>query len=92
MPYAFFKAVEDTVRATLRQGLHGWEVTDCRVTMTRSGYCPRQSHAHARFDKSMSVPHTSPSSNLPPDNRITPARLRISQRSRERPGFRARSC
>ena len=54
MPYAFFVAVEDTVTETLGQGLHGWEVTDCVVTMTHSGYWPRQSHAHATFDKSMS--------------------------------------
>lgn len=54
MPYAFFKAVEDTVRETLRQGLYGWQVTDCVVTMTHSGYWPRQSHAHQGFDKSMS--------------------------------------
>ncbi|WP_405673532.1 GTP-binding protein [Streptomyces sp. NBC_01530] len=54
MPYAFFKAVEDTVRETLGQGLHGWQVTDCVVTMTHSGYSPRQSHAHQGFDKSMS--------------------------------------
>ncbi|MFF4272563.1 GTP-binding protein [Streptomyces sp. NPDC001536] len=54
MPYAFFKAVEDTVRETLGQGLNGWQVTDCTVTMTHSGYWPRQSHAHQGFDKSMS--------------------------------------
>ncbi|MGI8768184.1 MAG: GTP-binding protein [Propionibacteriaceae bacterium] len=54
MPPAFFRAVEETVRATLHQGLYGWQVTDCVVTMTHSGYCPRQSHAHAVFDKSMS--------------------------------------
>ena len=54
MPMAFFRAVEDTVRETLRQGLHGWEVTDCVVTMTHSGYYPRQSHAHQRFSKAMS--------------------------------------
>ena len=54
MPFAFFQAVEDTVRATLQQGLHGWSVTDCTVTLTHSGYWPRQSHAHAVFDKSMS--------------------------------------
>lgn len=54
MPYAFFKAVEDTVEETLGQGLHGWQVTDCAVTMTHSGYSPRQSHAHQGFDKSMS--------------------------------------
>jgi len=54
MPYAFFRTVEDTVRATLDQGLHGWQVVDCVVTMTHSGYAPRQSHAHQGFDKSMS--------------------------------------
>ncbi|MFE0256821.1 GTP-binding protein [Streptomyces sp. NPDC059010] len=54
MPYAFFKAVEDTVRESLGQGLHGWQVPDCTVTMTHSGYSPRQSHAHQGFDKSMS--------------------------------------
>jgi ribosomal protection tetracycline resistance protein len=55
MPYAFFAAIEDTVRGTLHQGVHGWEVTDCVVTLTHNGYYPRQSHAHARFDKSMST-------------------------------------
>ncbi|MEU2618061.1 translation factor GTPase family protein [Streptomyces sp. NPDC007157] len=54
MPYAFFKAVEDTVRETLGQGLRGWRIPDCTVTMTHSGYSPRQSHAHQGFDKSMS--------------------------------------
>ena len=54
MPFAFFKAVEETVLETLRQGLYGWQVTDCLVTMTQTGYSPRQSHAHQRFNKSMS--------------------------------------
>ncbi|MEV0567575.1 translation factor GTPase family protein [Dactylosporangium sp. NPDC050588] len=54
MPAAFFTAVQETVTATLQQGLHGWQVADCTVTMTRSGYWPRQSHAHQQFDKSMS--------------------------------------
>jgi ribosomal protection tetracycline resistance protein len=54
MPYAFMRAVEETVHETLRQGLRGWQVTDCTVTLTHSGYAPRQSHAHATFDKSMS--------------------------------------
>ncbi|WP_427893113.1 GTP-binding protein [Kribbella sp. GL6] len=54
MPYAFVKAVEETVRETLRQGLHGWQIPDARVVMTHSGYSARQSHAHAVFDKSMS--------------------------------------
>ncbi|MGW7417367.1 GTP-binding protein [Streptomyces sp. NPDC054863] len=38
MPYAFMRAVEDTVRETLRQGLYGWQVSDCAVTLTHSGY------------------------------------------------------
>ena len=54
MPLAFIKAVEDTVMETLRQGIYGWSVADCTVTMTHSGYAPRQSHSHAVFDKSMS--------------------------------------
>ncbi len=54
MPLAFFRAVEDTVYQALQQGLHGWQVTDCVITMTRSGYSPRQSAAHQRFDRSVS--------------------------------------
>jgi ribosomal protection tetracycline resistance protein len=54
MPIAFFRAVEETVKETLRRGIHGWQVTGCTVTMTHSGYAPRQSHSHAVFDKSMS--------------------------------------
>jgi ribosomal protection tetracycline resistance protein len=54
MPHAFFRAVEETVRETLRQGIYGWQVTDCTVTMTHSGYFPRQSHAHQGFAKEMS--------------------------------------
>ncbi|NUR05797.1 MAG: TetM/TetW/TetO/TetS family tetracycline resistance ribosomal protection protein [Nocardioidaceae bacterium] len=54
MPIAFMRAVEETVRETLGQGLRGWEVTDCTVTLTHSGYWPRQSHAHQKFDKAMS--------------------------------------
>jgi ribosomal protection tetracycline resistance protein len=54
MPIAFFRAVEEAVHDTLRQGLHGWQVPDAVVTVTHSGYWPRQSHAHGTFDKSMS--------------------------------------
>jgi ribosomal protection tetracycline resistance protein len=54
LPHSFVRAIEDTVRQTLGQGLRGWEVTDCAVTLIRSGYWPRQSHAHQSFDKSMS--------------------------------------
>jgi ribosomal protection tetracycline resistance protein len=54
MPSAFFNAVEETVADALRQGLYGWQVTDCTVTLTHCGYSARQSHSHAVFDKSMS--------------------------------------
>ncbi|MFE9693530.1 GTP-binding protein [Micromonospora sp. NPDC005806] len=54
MPLAFLKAIEETVVETLRQGLRGWEVVDCVVTLTHGGYWARQSHAHGVFDKSMS--------------------------------------
>ena len=54
MPPAFFTAVQETVHETLRQGLCGWQVTDAVVTLTHTGYWPRQSHAHGHFDKSMS--------------------------------------
>jgi ribosomal protection tetracycline resistance protein len=54
MPPAFFRAVEDTVHETFREGLHGWEVTDCDVTLTHTGYYPRQSAAHQGFSKAMS--------------------------------------
>jgi ribosomal protection tetracycline resistance protein len=37
---AFRTAMEDTVRETLREGLLGWQVIDCAVTMTRSDYRP----------------------------------------------------
>jgi ribosomal protection tetracycline resistance protein len=54
MPIAFFRAVEDSVRQTLRQGLYGWEVTDAVVAMTHSGYLGKHSIGHARFTKSLS--------------------------------------
>jgi ribosomal protection tetracycline resistance protein len=34
----FQATIEETVRETLRQGLYGWQVTDCIVTLTQSGY------------------------------------------------------
>jgi ribosomal protection tetracycline resistance protein len=51
---AFLKAIEETVHETLRAGVHGWQVPDCVVTLTSSGYYARQSHSHGTFDKSMS--------------------------------------
>ena len=37
---AFRTAMEGTVRETLREGLLGWQVIDCAVTMTQSDYRP----------------------------------------------------
>ena len=54
IPLSFHKAVEETVHETLHQGLYGWQVTDCTVALTHSGYWARQSSAHGTFDKSMS--------------------------------------
>lgn len=54
LPPAFIAATEEGVRSALLQGLCGWQVTDCVVTMTDSGYWPRQSKPHQKFDKSIS--------------------------------------
>lgn len=54
LPPAFLAATEEGARRALRHGLRGWQVTDCHLTMTSSAYFPRQSHAHQKFDKSMS--------------------------------------
>jgi ribosomal protection tetracycline resistance protein len=35
---AFRQLMQRTVRNTLREGLHGWQVTDCHVTMTDCDY------------------------------------------------------
>ncbi|MGB6456387.1 MAG: translation factor GTPase family protein [Streptosporangiaceae bacterium] len=40
LPLAFIRAVEETVRATLGEGLRGWRVIDCAVTLTHSGFTP----------------------------------------------------
>jgi len=54
MPSSFFTALQDAITRTLTEGPFGWQVTDCLVTMTHSGYWARQSHAHGTFDASMS--------------------------------------
>jgi ribosomal protection tetracycline resistance protein len=52
LPRSFIQAVETTVRATLQQGLHGWPVTDCTVTLTRSGYTPPPPHGWSKWSSS----------------------------------------
>jgi ribosomal protection tetracycline resistance protein len=48
MPHSYHAAVEDAVRETLRQGLHGWQVTACTVTLTHSDYPAGSSPADSR--------------------------------------------
>ncbi|MEO3749438.1 translation factor GTPase family protein [Streptomyces sp. B6B3] len=38
LPRSFHRAIEETALRTLEQGLYGWEVTDCTVTLFRVGY------------------------------------------------------
>jgi ribosomal protection tetracycline resistance protein len=38
MPAGFYRAIEESALTTLAQGLHGWEVTDCVVTLTKVAY------------------------------------------------------
>ncbi|MFF1478914.1 GTP-binding protein [Streptomyces sp. NPDC058301] len=45
LPLGFVHAVEEAVHATLRQGLSGWRVPDCTVTLTHSGFCSIRSTA-----------------------------------------------
>jgi ribosomal protection tetracycline resistance protein len=54
MPLAFIKAVEETVRDTLRQGLHGWQVVDCAVILTDSGYTPPPPYGWSKWSSSAS--------------------------------------
>jgi ribosomal protection tetracycline resistance protein len=54
MPPAFFAATWEGVRAGLSQGLSGWAIPDARVVLTHTGYCPRQSAMHQKFNKNMS--------------------------------------
>jgi ribosomal protection tetracycline resistance protein len=54
MPPAFFAATWEGVRTALAQGLSGWAIRDARVVLTHSGYAPRQSAMHQKFNKNMS--------------------------------------
>jgi small GTP-binding protein len=54
MPPAFFAATWEGVRAGLAQGLSGWAIPDARVVLTHTGYSPRQSAMHQKFNKNIS--------------------------------------
>ena len=55
---AFHEAMERTVLEALRQGMHGWEVTDCSVTMTDCDYQapPRRWPGTSPYDFRMLTP------------------------------------
>ncbi len=38
LPLAFYRAIEETLYETLSQGLCGWEVNDCLITLTHAGF------------------------------------------------------
>lgn len=40
LPLSFYTAIEETVHATLEEGLHGWRVIDCHVTLTDVAFSP----------------------------------------------------
>jgi ribosomal protection tetracycline resistance protein len=48
MPLSFHRAVEETVRQSLTQGVSGWPVTDIRITLTRNGFKPDTAPGHFR--------------------------------------------
>ena len=54
MPPAFFAATREGICTGLAQGRYGWRIPDARVVITHTGYSPRQSHMHQKFNKAMS--------------------------------------
>ena len=54
MPPAFLAAAWEGVRYGLAQGLSGWPIPDARVVLTHTGYYPRQSAMHQKFNKNIS--------------------------------------
>jgi ribosomal protection tetracycline resistance protein len=52
LPLSFVRTVEATVRETLQQGLRGWQVTDCVVTLTDSGFVPPPPHGWSKWSSS----------------------------------------
>ena len=49
LPLPFYRAIEETVRATLAQGVYGWEVTDIAVTLTHTGRIPTTTAGDFRY-------------------------------------------
>jgi ribosomal protection tetracycline resistance protein len=49
LPLPFYRAIEETVRATLAQGIYGWEVTDIVITVTHTGRSPATTAGDFRY-------------------------------------------
>ena len=49
LPLPFYRAIEETMRATLTQGVYGWEVTDIVVTLTHTGRIPTTTAGDFRY-------------------------------------------
>jgi ribosomal protection tetracycline resistance protein len=52
LPAAFLTAIEETASQTLAEGLRGWPVPDCVVTVTHSGYVPPPPQGWSKFSSS----------------------------------------
>jgi ribosomal protection tetracycline resistance protein len=52
LPFSFIRAIHETVTETLLEGLSGWQVTDCSVTLTHSGYTPPPPHGWSKWSSS----------------------------------------
>jgi ribosomal protection tetracycline resistance protein len=52
LPSAFLTAIEETASQTLAEGLWGWAVPDCVVTVTHSGYVPPPPQGWSKFSSS----------------------------------------
>ena len=56
LPLSFHTAIEESVRKRLLIGPHGWEVTDCRVSLIRTAFFPPVSTAgHFRAIAALAV-------------------------------------
>jgi ribosomal protection tetracycline resistance protein len=52
LPAAFLTAIEETAGQTLAEGLYGWQVPDCVVTVTHSGYVPPPPQGWSKYSSS----------------------------------------
>jgi ribosomal protection tetracycline resistance protein len=52
LPPAFLTAIKETASQTLTEGLCGWAVPDCFVTVTHSGYVPPPPQGWSKFSSS----------------------------------------